>query len=126
MKLTKDETMMANMPSLRRYDLYGKRDAAPAIADMTVEQRREYDRIKRRESRAAQKKAKADGAIKPTAEHVRDALAHAALMLLAVDGPGSQQVQAVLGKVFAARPGVVLTVTAAAKRGKLKPKLFRP
>lgn len=127
MKLTTDETMMANLPSLRRYDLYAKRDAAPAtIADMTVEQRREYDRIKRRESRAAQAKAKAAGAIKPTVGHVRDALADAALMLLAVDGPGSEQIQAILGKVFAARPGVVLSVAAAAKKGKLKTKLFRP
>lgn len=72
------------------------------------------------------RKPRAAGAIKPTTDAVRDALADAALMLLAIDGPGSEQIQAVLGKVFAARPGVVLTVTAAAKRGKLKPKLLRP
>jgi hypothetical protein len=127
MKLTKAEAMMANLPSLRRYDLYTKRDAAPVtIADMTVEQRREYDRRKRAESRKRQKESAAAGAIEPSLPNIRDALADAALMLLAVDGPGSQEIRNALARVFEARPGVVLSVEADVRRGRLKPKLLKP
>lgn len=127
MRLTREETMMVNLPSLRRYDLCAKRDAPPAtIADMTTEQRREYDRRKRAESRARAKRAAAEGAIKPSLPAVRDALADAAIMLLAVDGPGATEIRNILAKVFAARPGVVLQVSADARRGKLRPKLAKP
>ena len=119
--------MLMNLPSLRRYDIVAKLTAAHAsIADMTVEQRREYDRKRRAESRARAKQAAAEGALKPSLQNVRDALADAALMLLAVDGPGAEQIRNVLGQVFAARPGVVLKISADARRGKLKPKLARP
>ncbi|WP_459087540.1 hypothetical protein [Mesorhizobium sp. A556] len=82
--------------------------------------------MKRAESRAEQKQAKAEGAIKPTVGNIRDALADAALMLLAVDGPGANEIRNVLGKVFAARPGVVLSVSADVRNGKLRPKLMKP
>lgn len=126
MKLTSQETYLSHLPSLRRYDLAAKLHAEPeTIADMTDEQRRAYMRRKKAESRAAQAKAKAEGALKPTTENIRDALADAALMLLAVGGPGSAEIERVLAKVFAARPGVVITVTADARRGKLRPKLLK-
>lgn len=56
MRLTEGETMLANLPSLRRYDIVEKLNAAPSsIAEMTPDQRREYDRRKRAESRARHK-----------------------------------------------------------------------
>jgi len=126
MKLTQEEAHLLIYPSLRRYDLCAKRDAAPkTISEMSVEQRRVYDRTKRAESRAAQKQAREDGAIKPALPNVRDALADAAIMLLAVDGPGAEQIRNVLGQVFSARIGVVLSISRDAKKGKLKPKLLR-
>src|SRR5690606_19670463 len=122
MRLTQGETMLAHLPSLRRYDLAEEMAAAPAsIAEMTAEQRREYDRRKRAESRARHKAAAAAGAPMPSHDVIRDALADAALMLLAVDGPGAPEIRNVLGKVFEARPGVVLKVSADARRGKLRP-----
>lgn len=67
MKLTRMETFMVNLPSQRLYGLCAKRDAKPpTIADMSVDERREYDRIKRAESRAAHRKAKEEGALPPT------------------------------------------------------------
>lgn len=126
MKLTAGETMVVNLPSLRRYDLIEKMTAAPiSIAEMTVEERREYDRKRRAESRARHKAAAAAGTPLPSKEVVRDALADAAIMLLAVDGPGAEQIRNVLGQVFEARPGVVLQVSADARRGKLRPKLWK-
>ena len=127
MKLTGGEMYELSMPSLRRYDIAAKAVADPeTIADITDGQRREYMRRKKAESRARQKKAAADGAVRPTTGAVRDALADAALMLLAVDGPGAYEIRNVLAKVFSARPGVVMKVTADAKRRKLKPKLLKP
>ncbi|TPN39341.1 hypothetical protein FKO01_04050 [Mesorhizobium sp. B2-3-3] len=126
MQLTKEEIFLSNLPSPRRNDPYARRDAQPAtISEMTIEQRRAYDRTKRAESRAAQTQATLDGAIKPTVANIRDALADAAIMLLAVDGPGAAEIQNVLGKVFAARIGVVLAVARDAKRGKLRTKLLQ-
>lgn len=126
MRLTEGETMLANLPSLRRYDIVEKLNAAPSsIAEMTPDQRREYDRRKRAESRARHKAAAAAGAPMPSHDVIRDALADAALMLLAVDGPGAAEIRNVLGKVFEARPGVVLKVSADARRGKLRPKLLK-
>ena len=43
MKLTQEEAYLLTYPSLRRYDLCAKRDAAPkTISDMSLEQRRVY------------------------------------------------------------------------------------
>jgi hypothetical protein len=127
MKLTGGGMYELSMPSLRRYDIAAKAVAEPeTLADMTDDQHREYMRQKKAESRERQKKAAAEGAVRPTTEAVRDALADAALMLLAVDGPGSAEIRNVLARVFAARPGVVLKVSADAKRGKLRPRLLKP
>ncbi|MBP0439897.1 hypothetical protein [Tianweitania sediminis] len=126
MKPTSAETLMVTLPSLRMYELAAKRDAPPAtIADMTAEQRREYDRRKRSESRARHREAAAAGAPEASLGAVRDALADAAIMLLAVGGPGSEEIKRVLGKVFEARPGVVLKAATDAKRGKLRPKFLK-
>ena len=55
----------------------------------------------------------------------RDALADAAIMLLASDLPGSDAVMAYLTKVFHRRPGAPLTIKARARAGQLPPKLLR-
>lgn len=92
---------------------------------MTPDQRREYDRRKWAKSPARHKAAAAAGAPMPSQDVIRDSLANAALMLLAVDGPGAEQMRNILGQVFAARSGVVLQVSADARRGKLRPKLAK-
>lgn len=92
---------------------------------LNAEERREYYRIARRRSRAREQKSVEAGAIEPTAANVRDALADAALMILATDGPGADQVRTVLAAVFQKRPGVPMTVEMRARRGKLRPKLVR-
>lgn len=86
-------------------------------------ERRAYFRDAKRRSRADATAAANSGNLKPTKANVRAALADAALMLLAIDGPGAGHVRDVLGTVFAARPGLPLTVTQKARNGRLKPKL---
>lgn len=101
-------------------------EAQPAtIADKTGEQRREYMRQAKARSRAKQREATAAGAPLPTRATVRDALADAALMLLAVDGPGAEQIETVLYNVFQTNPGTVLRVIRDVKEGKMRSKLVQ-
>lgn len=94
-----------------------------SFTSLDTEERREYFRLKRRESRAKHRAAVAAGSLPPTQGNVRAALADAALMLLATDGPGADQIRAVLANAFSARPGVPLTIEQRARAGKLRPKL---
>ena len=89
------------------------------------EERRKYFTEARRRSRARERQAVEAGAIEPNTANVRDALADAALMILATDAPGAAEVRAVLAKVFAARPGAPMTIETRARRGKLKLRLMR-
>lgn len=86
---------------------------------------RAYNREAKRRSRERMRGAEQSGRTPPTATNVRTALADAALMLLATDGPGADQVRTVLATVFAARPGVLLTIEQRARSGRLRPKLLR-
>lgn len=86
-------------------------------------QRREYFAQAQRRKRAAESVALAKGAIKATVPNIRTALADAALMLLATDGPGADQVRQVLAEVFSQRPGVPISVESMVRKGKIRPKL---
>jgi len=97
---------------------------AGAFTTLDEDARREYFRVARRRSRANAKAALTSGKPRSDTAIVRDALADAALMLLAVGGPGADQVRHVLATVFAARPGVPLKVEQQARSGKLRPKLI--
>lgn len=114
-----DAALMELYARLRR-----RNEPAPgSFTSLDEAQRREYFRLKRRESRARHRAAADAGDLKPTRGNIRDALADAALMLLATDGPGADQVRVVLASVFATRPGVPLSVEQRARNGKLRPKL---
>lgn len=84
-----------------------------------------YFREAVRRSRAAAAENRAAGKITPTKPNIRDAFADAALMILATDAPGADQVRAVLAAVFSGRPGTPMAIENKAKRGRLRPKLFR-
>jgi hypothetical protein len=87
--------------------------------------RREYFRVARRRARARAASAKSAGALEPNTANVRDALADAALMMLATDADGAGHIRTVLAKIFAERPGVPFSVETKARQGKLKPKLLQ-
>jgi hypothetical protein len=96
-----------------------------SVRDLPLEERREYQREAVRKHRAKLRDNKAQGNPQPTRDAVREALADAALMLLAVDGPGADQVRAYLVKAFPGRVGVSMTVTSGARSGKLRPKSLK-
>lgn len=110
-------------------DTEGEHDENAALdglsfSEMTPEQQRRYKRINQRERRAALKAREAKGSVKFDAVSTRDALADAAMLLLATGGPGADVVMNYLNKVFADQPGAPLTIRARARSGELRPKLI--
>lgn len=114
--MTNDEAMMKLYEHVR--------DGKPVgYSDLTDEQRREYQAEKNRQSRARQREAMAQGEPLPSKANIRAALADAALMLLATDGPGATQIRTVLAAAFPSKPGLLLKIDQQAKAGTLRPKL---
>ncbi|MHA6685402.1 hypothetical protein ACX3P0_07375 [Mesorhizobium sp. A556] len=105
-----------------RYTLLPK--PPPTVRDMSVEDRRAYNRARVAEHRARQREA-ATVEPEPTSPNVRDTLADAALAILATGAPGADEIRRVLMAVFPSKPGLPMTVSAHARSGKLKPKLLR-
>lgn len=124
----KTEEISAMTPDEALLELYRRLADrnAPAPGSFTSLQpaeRRAYFSAAKRQSRSRERAAKAAGALQPTTVNIREALADAALMILAVDAPGADLVHEVLGNVFSKRPGLALTVQLKARSGKLRPKL---
>lgn len=114
--MTSDEALM------RLYEHV--RDGKPVgYSDLTNDERLAYMAEKNRQSRARQREAAAKGEALPTKANIRAVLADAALMLLATDGPGSEQIRTVLAAAFPSKPGLLLRVDQQAKTGTLRPKL---
>lgn len=86
--------------------------------------RREYFTEAQRRKRARVKAADEAGSPLSTTANIRDALADAALMILATNGPGAEQVRHVLRTVFKGRAGVAISVEVSARQGKLHPKML--
>lgn len=118
-KFTNDAALMA------LHDAIKARGALPpgSFTSLDPAGRREYFRVRRQEARRREREAAQSGALKATTANIRAALADAALMLLAANGPGADQVRHVLGAVFSQRPGVPVSVEHKARKGKLRPKL---
>ncbi|MPR07809.1 hypothetical protein [Microvirga tunisiensis] len=95
-----------------------------ALADMTEEELRRYKTESKRRSRERQRLAAKCGSPEPTTDNVRNALADAALMILAANAPGSAEIKKILSMVFAGRPGVPGKVQADACKGKIKPRMI--
>lgn len=94
------------------------------IADMSPDEFREYKAQKQAERRAALKEREASGSIKFDANSTREALADAALLILATGGPGADAIGAYLSMIFHDQVGAPLTIKTWASSGKLRPKLM--
>ena len=110
------------------YDALAAQQAArpPTVRDMPSDERREYMREAKRRSRERQRAAAESGSPLATDDAIRAALAEAALMILATDAPGAEQVMAALRGAFPGRGGVPATVRARCRSGALRPTLLRP
>lgn len=117
--MTRDEALMRLYEHVRGGQPVG-------YTDMTDEQRKAYMAEANRASRARQREAAAKGDPLPSKANIRTALADAALMILATDGPGAENVRRVLQAAFPSKPGVLLRVEQQAKSGTIRPKLVDP
>ena len=80
----------------------------------------------KRKSRAAARAAEAEGRPKPHADAVREALADAAMIVLAVDGPGHEEIMRLVAGAFPATPALPLTLRAKIRSGRLRPRRLTP
>ncbi|WLS00862.1 hypothetical protein [Shinella sumterensis] len=96
-----------------------------SIRDLPDKERRAYKARKQAERRAVLKERAENGSVKFDAKTTREALADAAIMLLASGAPGSEAVEAYLRDVFADQIGAPLTINARVQLGQLKPKLLK-
>ncbi|MDG4874128.1 hypothetical protein P9273_03325 [Mesorhizobium sp. WSM4935] len=92
-----------------------------SFTSLNADQKREYFRLSRQRSRA---RMRAASTVVASAANINQALSDAALMILATDAPGADQVRKVLQTIFEQRPGVPISVENRAKQGRLKPKLI--
>ncbi|HEV7337474.1 MAG TPA: hypothetical protein VGO06_16005 [Bosea sp. (in: a-proteobacteria)] len=98
----------------------------PPFRDRPIEERRAYLRERARAYRAKGKASAESGRLEARGGTIRDALADAALILLASGAPGSDAIERLLGIAFSGRPGVPGTVRAKARAGAIKPKILTP
>ncbi len=92
-----------------------------SFSALSTDGRRQYMREAKQRSRA---RIRAASDLVANRANVRDALADAALMILAIGAPGADQVREVLARAFPHMPGLPLTIGSQATSGALRPKLF--
>lgn len=103
-----------------------KAGSTPTVRELSAEDRAAYEREVKRRQRARAKAAKAAGRPEASDAAIREALADAAILLLAVDGPGADAIQRAVGKAFPGRGGVAMTTRARAQTGTLRPRVLTP
>ena len=94
------------------------------MRDLPDDELRAYKSARQAERRALLKERASSGSVKFDATSTRDALADAALMLLASGALGSESIERYLEKVFHDQKGAPLTIKARARSGKLRPKFL--
>jgi hypothetical protein len=109
----------------RLVELALRKNVRPTVRDLPVEDLKAYNREAKRKSREARKERAQSGSLDASPEAIREALADAALMILASGAPGAEQVRHALALAFPGKVGVPVTVEAKAKMGKLRPKLIK-
>ena len=102
----------------RRTDVY--------VRDMSDDERRAYKAERQRDRRAKLKAKLVDHSVVVfNATSAREALADAALIILAKDLPGADQVRKYLAGVFRTQMGAILTLQARIKSGNMRPRLLK-
>lgn len=88
--------------------------------------RRAQNTETKRRNRAAARQAEAEGRPKPHADAVREALADAAMIVLAVNGPGHEHIMRLVAGAFPATPGLPITLRGKIRAGRLRPRRITP
>ncbi|WP_421477714.1 hypothetical protein [Agrobacterium tumefaciens] len=101
-----------------------KPSATTPVRDLPEDERRAYKAKRQAERRAALKERVEAGSVKFDAATARDALADAALLILASGTEGSPAIMKYLERVYHDQAGAPFTIAARARSGELKPKLL--
>lgn len=104
--------------------LVEREPSKPTVRDMTVEERREYMRQKKQQSRDAVRSRLRQGKLPGTNESMRRALADAAISILEKNGPGADRIREVIRCIFISTPGTALRIEQGIKNGSFKRKLL--
>ena len=80
----------------------------------------------KRKSRAAARQAEAEGRPVAHADAVREALADAAMIVLAVNGPGHAEIMRLVAAAFPTTTGLPISLRAKIRSGRLKPRRITP
>lgn len=102
----------------------GLKRGTVGIADMSEEERREYNAEKAREHQARLAREREAGDVPLNAKYMREALADAAIAIIATGANGAAELEKVLAAIYQTKPAAVSKVKADIKRGKLKAKLL--
>jgi predicted DsbA family dithiol-disulfide isomerase len=101
-----------------------KKPTPVGIRDLPGAERKTYKAQKQAERRAKLRDRADGGSVKFDMSSAREALADAALMILASGAEGSASIERYLGKVYHDQSGALLTIKANARSGRLKPRLL--
>ncbi|MBN7764086.1 hypothetical protein JYP52_23395 [Nitratireductor aquibiodomus] len=113
-----DELMFSLYKALK----HGKSEQAASSVALNT---REYMKLKKRQSRARERAELEKGVVPFNAKTARDALADAAMAILATDADGATHIRKVLRQIFNDKPGAPLRIEADARSGKLKPRFLK-
>jgi hypothetical protein len=111
-----DETM--NDEALMKLYEAVRAGRKPTVRELSPDARREYNRQAKQRSRSVDR---VSGSAPVTDTVKREALADAALAVLATDAEGAKAIQRILDTIFAAKPAVAVRIAAEAKSGRLRP-----
>ncbi len=94
------------------------------IRELSAEDRTAYDRENKRQQRERAKAARESGRLEASDASSREALADAAILLLAVGGPGADEIQKAVHKAFTGGFAVAGTVRARCRAATLRPRVL--
>lgn len=92
------------------------------LAEMTADKRRAYDAERKREQRERLRAEKENGGVPLDQQSVREALADAAIAILATGSTGSDELLKVLGAIYRDKPAALGKIQHDVKHGKLRAK----
>ncbi|MEF2554006.1 hypothetical protein VQ042_22135 [Aurantimonas sp. A2-1-M11] len=124
MKTTADQQTAA-MAAL--YTALAAQEGRPkSVREMSAEDRATYNREAQRRHRERKRASAEAGRPEATDDAIRIALSNAAILLLAVGGPGADAIARAVHTAFPGRPGVASSTRMRARAGTLRPRVLTP
>ena len=108
------------------YTVLAAQDGKRTVRELSAEDRTAYNREAQRKHREKKAAARTAGRPEATDDAIRVALSDAAILLLAVGGPGADAIERAVHTAFPGRPGVASSTRMRARAGTLPPRMLTP